>query len=1000
MKQQNAWQKILFLITILMLSLSSYAQQLTIKGNVKDASGEKIIGANIVAKGTTNGTITDLDGDFMLKNVKSNATLVISYIGYVTQEIPINGKTVFNIIMKEDLHTLSDVMVVGYATGSKQTISGAVERVKKEDMNQGVVTSPMDALKGKVAGVVITQSGGDPMGTTNIRIRGTSSLSGGNEPLVIIDGVFGDMTMLNAIAPSDIESMTILKDASETAQYGSRGAAGVIVVTTTKGQLGKSDIEYNGQFGYNSIYKNLNMLSASEYRATADKLGLTYTDLGGNTNWFDAIERPGLTQSHDFSFSSGNNNSSMRASLGVIQKQGALKNSDMMNYTAKIDVMQYAFNKKLKLELGMFASERDGNTQYDMQKMFYSAAAYNPTYPTVKNSDGVWDEDLLANEIYNPLGQLEITDKYGVTSLNTHGKATWSIADGLKMIAFGAYTTFGVETKRYIPNDIRQGELNGNGWAYINNIGRKDLMGNIQLNYTKDFGIHHIDALALMEGQTYKSFTYSLQSHGFETNYFKYNNLKAGANVSWGDNTSYASEYTLASYMARINYMLANKYIATVNVRTDGSSKLGAGYKWGFFPSASLAWILSNESFLQELTWLNYWKLRAGYGVTGNQDAIEPYNSLELMEPNGTTEVNGTTTTTFAVTSNSNPDLKWEVKHTFDVGTDVTMLHNRVNVTLDYYASITKDLLYTYTVPVPPFTYTSLLANMGEMTNNGLEIAVNADVIKTKDFTFNANVNLAFQQNKLVSLHGTYKGQELTTSEHIAVANVNSAGLTQNTGVTYLIEGQPVGVFYLPHCTGIDENGQYILEDLNKDGKIDTGDSGDREVCGQAIPKSYLGMDFTFKYKNWDLSTQFNGAFGHKIYDATSMTYSNMNNFPTYNVLENAPTLNNGKGIYDIQISDYWLKNGDYLNFEYAALGYTFNENQLKGAKFIKSLHLALSVNNIYTFTAYTGLTPLINSASLTRQSEGTTTYGTLGVDDKRIYPLVRTFSLSASIRF
>lgn len=1001
MTQKSFKLRMLFLLTMFLLSMNVLAQQITVKGKVKDSSGESIIGANVLVKGTSNGAITDMDGNFIITNVSPNATLVVSFIGYTTRDLPVNGKAMINVVLSEDTQALNEVMVVGYAIGSKRTISGAVERVKKEDMNKGVVSSPMDALKGKVAGVVISQSGGDPMGTTNVRVRGTSSLSGGNEPLIIIDGVFGDMTMLNAIAPSDIESITILKDASETAQYGSRGAAGVVVVTTSKGKVGFAQVEYNGQVGFNSVFKNLDMLSADDYRSIADKSGLTYTDLKGNTNWLDAIERgTGLTQSHNLSFTSGNEMSNMRASLGVIQRDGALKNSDMINYTAKLDVMQYAFKKKLKLEMGMFASERDGNIQYDMQKMFYSAAAYNPTYPTAKNSDGVWDEDLLANEIYNPLGQLEITNKYGVTSINTHGKATWTILPGLNLVAFGSYTNYTTENKRYIPNDIRQGELNGNGWAYIANTNRKDLMGNIQLNYSKDFGKHHIDALALMEGQSYKTFKYSMQTKGYESNYFKYNNLKAGANVAWGDNTSYASDYKLSSYMARVNYMFADRYIVTANFRTDGSSKLGNGNKWGVFPSASVGWVVSEEPFMKAISAVNNLKIRAGYGVTGNQDAIDPYNSLSLMEPNGTTLVDGSATTTFAVTSNDNPDLRWEKKYTFDVGLDLSMFGNRFNLTMDYYASKTKDLLYNYTVPVPPFTYTSLLANIGEMTNNGFEISMNGDVVKTRDFSFNAGVNVSFQKNKLVSLHGTYKGQELTTSEHIAVANINAAGLTQNTGVTYLMEGQPVGVFYLPHCTGINENGQYIIEDLDKNGTVDTGDSGDRRVCGQAIPKAYMSCDFTLKYKNWDLTTQFNGAFGHKIYDGTSMTYSNMNNFPTYNVLASAPALNNGKGIHDIQISDYWLKKGDYVNFEYASLGYTFNEKQLKGASFLKNLHLAFSVNNICTITGYKGLTPMINSANLSRQSEGTGTNGTLGVDDKRIYPLVRTFSFSASVKF
>lgn len=990
MYKNNFLRRVLLFIAGFLMTAASFAQ-MTVSGNVTDESGEPIIGANVVVVGTSIGTVTDVDGNYSVSNVSSGASLKVSYIGYKSEEAAVGGRSKINFQLKPDNELLDEVIVVGYAVGSKRTVSGAIDRVKKEDMNKGVVSSPADALKGKVAGVVITQAGGDPMGTTNIRVRGTTSLSGGNDPLVIIDGVFSDMTMFNALAPNDIESMTILKDASETAQYGSRGASGVIVVTTTKGKLGFTNLSYTGQFGVNSVYKNLDMMSASEYRKTADALGLTYTDMGGNTNFLKSIERSaGLTQNHNIAFSSGSENSTMRASLGYIEKQGALKNSDMKNWTVKLDGTQYAFNKHLKLELGVLGSQRDGHIQYNMQKMFYSAAAYNPTYPNHKNADGVWDEDLLANEIYNPLGQLEISNYYKDTSANVHGKATWTILDGLTLSAFGSYSYWNRDNKYYIPNDIRQGELNGNGWAYIANTTRKDLMGNIMLNYSKDFGKHHIDALALMEGQRYNTFWHCTQARGFETNFFKYNNLKAGANVAWGDNQSDANEYTLSSYMARVNYMFNDRYIATVNFRTDGSSKLGSGKKWGVFPSASAAWVVSNEAFMKRFRNVDMLKLRVGYGVTGNQDAINPYNSLALMEPNGVTSVNGVNTTTFAVTSNSNPDLKWEVKKTFDAGFDLSMWKNRLNVTFDWYTSTTSDMLYTYTVPVPPFTYDRLLANMGEMTNTGFELGIRGDIVRTKDFVFNSGVNFAYQKNKLKSLSGTYMGQPLTTSEHIAVSNVSAAGLTQNTGVSYLIEGQPIGVFYLPHCIGIDENGQYILEDLDESGSIDTGDSGDRRVCGQAIPKYYLGWDFNFKYKNWDLTMQFNGAFGHKIYNGTSMTYNNMSNFPTYNVLSGAQTQNGGKGIYDIQISDYWLERGDYMNFEYASLGYNFTKEAL-GVNWIQNLRLALSCNNICTFTGYNGLTPMINSASLSDN---------IGLDDKQIYPLCRTFTLSLSVNF
>jgi len=970
-----------------------------VTGTVVDANGEAVIGANVLEKGTTNGTVTDMDGRFTL-SVGSNAILQISYVGYLSKELAVGSQSQLSIVLEEDVLALDDVVVVGYAIGNKRSVSGAVEKLSKENMNQGVVTQPLDALKGKIAGVVINNIGGDPTTEMNIRIRGTTSLSGGNDPLVIIDGVFGDMNMFRALSPADIESLTILKDASETAQYGSRGASGVIVVTTQRGKAGFAQIEYNGLFGVNTLYKNIDMLTADEYRAGVQAFGLNAKDLGGNTNWQKEIERQGmLTQTHNLSFTSGTDVSNLRASLGFVNNPGLLINSGTKHYTAKIDVTQYGFNKKLKLDLGMFGSRRESDQQYNMYRTFYSAASYNPTYPNVKNPEtGEWDEDSNAIEIYNPLGMMSVTNKNFQTHMNVNGRINYQIIDGLNITGFGSYTYYSNSQRRYIPNDIQQGWNVGSGQAYLSNADRANLMGNIQLNFQKDIGLHSINLLGLLEAQKQFYFSTSTSVTGFETNYFKYNNLQAAANIVYGGASSSATEYHLLSYMVRANYMYAGKYVATVNVRRDGSSKLGATNKWGFFPSASVAWIVSNENFLADVKAVNNLKLRAGYGVTGNQDAIDPYNSLSLMRPNGTTLVNGSATTTFTLSSNPNPDLRWEKKYTFDVGLDLAMFDSRLRITADYYSSKTKDMLYTYTVPMPPFVYSTMLANLGEMTNNGVELALNGDIVRNKDLTVSLGVNLAFQQNELTSLSGTYMGSEFTTSKYIQVGYVNASGLTQYAGVTYLTEGQPIGVFYVPHALGLYEAqpGKYLydIEDYDGDGSVELTDSGDgdRYIAGQSIPKTFLGTSLSVRYKNVDFTTQLNGAFGHKIYNGTTMTFTNLANFPTYNVIDGALE----KKIYDIKISDYYLEKGDYVNIEYITLGYNLPSSLLK-TKYIKGIRLALSVNNVATITGYSGLTPLINSTTIsTNQSGGMLT----GVDDKLIYPLNRVYSLSLGVKF
>jgi TonB-linked SusC/RagA family outer membrane protein len=975
-----------------------------ITGRVTDANGEAIIGATVLEKGTLNGTVTDIDGRYSIELRDGNdRVLVFSCIGYTSKEVRTGSESVVGVLLEEDVQRLDDVVVIGYAVGNKRSVSGVVEKVGREDMNTGVITEPLDALKGKIAGVVISNAGGDPASDINIRIRGTTSLSGGNDPLVIIDGIFGDLDMFRAISPSDIESLTILKDASETAQYGSRGASGVIVVSTQRAKAGAGRIEYNGLFGVSHVYKNLPMLTADEWRAGAKNLGLSANDMGHSTNWAEAIQRQGtLSQTHNLSFTQGNDLAGMRASLGVIDNPGLLKNSGMRNYTAKIDATQYAFDKKLRFDLGIFASRREGDQQFDTYRTFYSAASYNPTYPDYKNPQtGKWDEDPVAIEVYNPLGMLEITNRNIASRVNVNGKVLYEITKGFNLTGFGSYTYFDNNQRRYIPNDIQQGLMNGNGLAWLQYAGRNDLMGNLQLSYVRDLGPHSLNALALVEAQRQTFFESRTRVSGFETNYFKYNNLQAGANISWGDATSNATLYALLSYMARVNYMYDGRYVITANVRRDGSSKLGSGNKWGLFPSASAAWIVSNESFMKELKAVNNLKLRAGYGVTGNQDAISPYNSLSLMSPNGTTLVNGAATTTFAIASNSNPDLRWEKKYTFDLGMDLALFSSRLRITADYYASRTKDMLYTYTVPIPPFVYTTMLANLGEMTNNGFELAAGADIIRSKDLSLTLDVNVAVQKNRLESLSGTYRGTEFTTSRYIQLASVNATGLTQYAGVTYLTEGQPVGVFYIPHANGITEkeDGKFLYDiaDLDGNGSVDLSDNGDRYIAGQSIPKVFLGSSLSLRYRNVDLTAQLNGAFGHKIFNGTSLTFSNLSSFPTYNVIEGALE----KSIYDIKISDYYLEKGDYLHVEYITLGYNLPPALLR-TRYIKGLRLALSVNNVATFTAYSGLTPLINSANTASRSAGASGAGalTLGVDDKLIYPLRRVYSVSAAIQF
>ena len=441
--------------------------------------------------------------------------------------------------------------------------------------------------------------------------------------------------------------------------------------------------------------------------------------------------------------------------------------------------------------------------------------------------------------------------------------------------------------------------------------------------------------------------------------------------------------------MGRANYTYADRYVLTVNTRADASSKFGDNHKWGFFPSVSAAWNVTEEDFMKRFPLVNNLKVRVGYGLAGNQSGINSYTTLRLAQPNGVVPVGSAPVVSLSELRNTNPDLKWEVKHNFNAGFDLALFANRLLFSVNYYLSKTTDMLYMYNVSVPPFTYNTLVANIGSMRNSGVEIAVGVTPLKTKDMELNINANVSFQQNKLLSLSGVYNGERIAAAEYKSISSLDGAGFHGGYNhIAYQIVGQPLGVFYLPHSTGLvsDGNGgyKYGVADLNGNG-ISLEDGEDRYIAGQAVPKATVGSNISFRYKDFDLSVQINGAFGHKIYNGTSLTYMNMGIFPDYNVMKGAPQVN----IKDQTATDYWLERGDYVNFDYVTAGWNV---PLRGTKrYVQNLRLTFTVNNLATITGYSGLSPMINSATVN---------GTLGLDDKRNYPLARTYTLGLSINF
>ena len=863
----------------------------------------------------------------------------------------------------------STTVRIGYSKGSKNTVAGAIDQLTEKRMNKGLITSSLDYLSGQAAGVQVASSGNQEVMVSAVRVRGTTSLTGKNDPLVIIDGVTADLAILSTIYPADIESFTILKDASETAQYGSRGAAGVIEVATKRGKNQKFHIAYDGNIGFESVYKRMEMLDANEFRQTADRLGLSYIDMGYNTNFNKAIERTGFVQNHHIAFGGGTETANYRASVGMMEHNTVIKSKGNQNYIAKLDIMQLAFDNHLTVELGMVGSLQKVSYLPFQQKLLYSAATFNPTFPDTKNAEGQYDQVPEALWISNPLALLEMKQNEDNGHFNIHMKAKVTLSKNLTLRAFGSYSYNSVSDSHYYPTSVWN-----RGEAYRKHEKNEVIRGNVSLTYALKIKKSDLSLMALAEAEKQKSTGFFTTTTGFTVDDFGFDKLSAGANRPWDGTDSYYRDSHMESFLLRAQYTLFDRYTLTANARGDASSKFGKNHRWGFFPSLSGAWVISKEPWMKSIKAISNAKLRIGYGLSGSQAGIDAYNSIQLVQPNGVTPYNSSIATTLGVLRNANPDLKWEVKKTFNVGLDVTLWDNRIAMTVDFYKSKTTDMLYLYTVPVPPYPYDKLLANLGSMQNSGLEIGFGITPLRTKDMELTVNMNWTFERNKLLSLNGYYNGQYLTAPQSSTISSLWGAGFHGPNGIVKQIVGEQIGIFMLPHFKGFN-----TLEDGTK--YYDVTDESYN--CGQAMPKAMMGSNVAFRYKHFDVTMQFNGAFGHKIYNGTALTYSNLLSMPNYNMMKGAPE----KNLVSQIISDYYLENGDYVNIDYVTLGW----NVPLRSKYVQGLRVSLSVNNLATITGYSGLTPMINSSLIN---------GTLGIDDKNMLPVYRSYTMGISIKF
>ena len=860
-------------------------------------------------------------------------------------------------------------------------LAPSAHTVTEAGMNKGLVTSGIGALSGRSAGVAVSTGANRAAMLSAVRVRGTTSLTGGNDPLVIIDGVASDLATLGSLYPGDIERFTILKDASETAQYGSRGASGVLEVFTKKGRGGAFSLRYDGTAGVEAVCRNLPMLSADAYRSVNRSLGLDYPDMGQDSYMPGSILRRGSVQNHHVAFGGGTEESHYRASLGLMDHRTVVRTNGYRNYTAKLDVDQQAFGGFARFNLGIFGSLLRSADLHDMQHLFYSSAAFNPTYPEGALPDGSYPQIPAASQINHPASLLE--KEYGSDNLhfNTHLQTRLLLSDPLVLTLFGSYSYNVVSDAHFFPTIVWS-----HGEAYRGENRAQDLLARADLAWKRQLGAHHLGLRFLSEVQSTLSESFFTTTTDFPTNVLGYHALQAGAARLWDGTRSGYEQTRMLSFLAAADYAFSDRFSLSTTLRSDASSKFGPNHRWGFFPSVSFVWTAIREPFFAERSWLSDLKFKAGFGNSGNQGALGAYNSLELLEPTGVISQDGVPTTTFGIVRNANPDLKWEVRSSANLGMESALFDGRIVLTAEYYNSLTRDMLYEYEVSVPPFAYNRLMANLGRMSNAGFELGLGFTPLQRPEAELNVNLNLSFQQNRLRSLAGWYGGEYLDAPSVAGINALNGAGFHGgHNDVVYQIVDQPLGVFYLPHCTGLEMGPDgfyhYKIEDLSGDGIVDDG--VDRYIAGQVTPKAMLGSNVSFRWRDWDVSVQVNGAFGHMIYNGTSLTYMNLGSLPYYNVLAEAPA----RMINDQSVTDYWLERGDYVNVDYVTVGW----NLPVRAHAVHHLRLTASVNNLCTLTGYSGLTPMINS---------TVVNGTFGLDDKVSFPVYRSFTLGISLQF
>lgn len=976
------------LLTLLSFSLTALAQQ-KVTGKVKDSSGEPVIGASVVVKGNnTMGTITDFDGNFML-DVPAKSVLVISYIGYVTQEVPTAGKNSLEIVLKEDTKTLDEVVVIGYGTWRKGDVTSSVASVKADNFVKGAVKDVGQLIQGKVAGLAITNPNGDPTGSTQIRLRGTNTIGGANTaPLVLIDGIPGE---LGTVAPEDVESVDVLKDGSAAAIYGTRGTNGVILITTKQAKgVDINQVEYNGYVSTSLIAKKLDMLNADEFRTLYPD-----QDHGADTDWIDEISRTPVSHVHNLSLMGGNSKTNYIANLNYASRQGIMKKSDFESFQGRIEVTHRMFDDKLKLKFGLFGkkNQMESTTSGGSFRgwVYGQATRRNPTDP-VRNEDGTWNENVSKFEYENPLALLyEAEGNVKKTQLRYNGNIVYNPIKDLTLSAVFSYIRDNMnrgygETLNHI-SALRDGLA---GWSSVGAYTKMEKLMELTAQYNKEIGAHKFSVLG---GYSYNETDFEelwIDNYGFQDDYFGgWHNIGIGSALKDGKANigSKKTPTNLIGFFGRATYSFKNRYLLMGALRYEGASQLwGTDNAWGLFPSISVGWRITEEAFMKNQKIFDDLKLRVGYGVTGSQPK-DPFLGVAMLKYGSYAFVNGNWVQTIVPASNPNPDLKWEEKKETNIGLDFVSWGGRLSGSIDYYNRDVDGLIYEYGVPTPPNLYNKTMANGGTMRNRGVEVLVTVVPVQNKDFEWSTTGTFSLNSNKLISLSGSIFKSDY---DYFNTGTVEYSGQVADSHRVQV--GESIGNFYGFKVVDVDSEGRWIYEDRNGElvnYKDFTHAPEDKHVIGNGLPKWYAGWNNTLRYKNFDLNVTMRGAFGFQIINGGRMNYENVKNSRFENRLKSVNDLVFGKHTLSPEVepefNSYYVEDGDYWKIDNITLGYSFGQV----GKYIKSLRIYGSVLNALTITGYKGIDPEVSTDGLTP-----------GYDTRDRYPSVRSFTFGVNVKF